>query len=274
MKRLDSYDVLNNEIFYRGMHILDYLYSNEKISDLDISAIKATILSALVERGLIDPEHEFLDLRTMSITRTFYFGCEIYNPKPFVQGFPLWMKEKIRNRSLTITGSLPVSVHTSRPAGGVHFCVYDANTAFSVIFDDFAFLIADYDSPTRAGKRATNRPFLEADVDGTTYLFDLLTKRMFDKKEFIRRYNMEIKERVQKSKFDQRQQSLYDEQTAESTSNYGTYLSLTLSMINELRQFPKMQEFIYEIEESKKYYPTAFLEVEEIKEDMKRMGLG
>ena len=40
MKKLDSYEVLNNEVFYRGMNILDYLYSKEKISKLDLEAFK------------------------------------------------------------------------------------------------------------------------------------------------------------------------------------------------------------------------------------------
>ena len=274
MKRLDSYEVLNNEVFYRGMHILDYLYSNERISDLDIEAIKATILCALVERNLIDPEHEFLDLRTMSITKTYYFGCEIYNPKPFVQGFPLWMKEKLRTHALKITGSLPVSVRVAKPSGGLGFCVYDVNTALSVIFDDFSFIVADYDSPTRPGKKAKDRPFLEANIDGITYLFDILTKRMFEKKEFTRRYNMEVKHVVRKSQFDEAQRNLYEEQTTEDTSNYGVFLSMTMPVIDAMRDYPKMQEYLYEIEKSKKIFPRAFEEIEEIKADMKAKGIG
>lgn len=274
MKKLDSYEVLNNEVFYRGMHILDYLYSKEKISILDLEAVKATILCALVDRKLIDPDCEFLDLRTMSITNNFYFGCDIYNPKPFVQGFPLWMKEELRNHSLHITGSLPVSVHAARPAGATHFCIYDANTAFSILFSEFSFIIADYDSPTRPNKRAVNRPFLEADVDGTTYLFDLLTKRMFDKKGFVRRYNMEEKQRVQKSKFDESQQAVYQEAVAEENIYYGSYLLMSLPMIEAMRDFPRMQEYIYEIERSKKYYPEAFKEAEALKDDIKKLEIG
>lgn len=258
MKRLDSYDVLNKEVFYRGMHILDYLYSDEKIELLDIEAVKATILSALVERNLIDPNREFLDLRTMSITESFYFGCEIYNPHPFVQCFPLWMKEELRKHSLNITGSIPVSVHASRPAGGAHFCIYDANTAFSVLFDEFTFINADYDSPTRPKERVTNRPFLEADVDGVTYLFDLLTKRMFKKNDFMLKYNMKIRESLVKSQFNEQQKELYQRDTKEVTNGYDSYLSVTMPFLESMREFPKMQEFVYEIEKSKEYYPEAF----------------
>ena len=273
MKRLDSYSVLVNDVFYRGMHILDYLYSKENISTLDIEAIKNTILTALVEKGEIDQYHEFLDLRKMVITDVFYFGCDCYNPKPFVQGIPLWMKEQLRDKSLRITGGLPVSVHATRPTSWEGYCVYDANTAFSILFDDFTFLIADYDSPTRPGKKATDRPFLEAEVDGTSYLFDLLTKRMFETEEFTRRYKMIVKERVQKSKFDERQTALYAEQTSIDKRSYGTFLSLCLPMIEGCRDVPKMQEYIYEIDESKEFFPRAFEEVEEIKEDMKRFGI-
>ena len=50
MRELKEYPVLCDEVFYRGMHILDYLYTAKDISSLDIEAIKNTILSALVEK--------------------------------------------------------------------------------------------------------------------------------------------------------------------------------------------------------------------------------
>lgn len=271
MRKLDTYDVLKNDVFYRGMHILDYLYTDKKVTGLDIEAIKNTILTALVEKKEIDPGKEFLDLKRMEITDKFYFGCDIYNPKPFVQGFPLWMKEKLRTRSLKITGSLPVSVHAARPTSELGYCVYDANTAFSILFDDFAFIVADYNSPTRPNVRAVDRPFLEATVDGTDYLFDILTKRMYDKKEFMRIYEMEIKDSVRKSEFDERQKDLYAEQTQEDTKNYGAFLSMTSQFLDAMKDVPKMQEYMYEIEQSKKYFPAAFEESKRFQEEIEQI---
>jgi len=273
MKRLDSYEVLNNEVFYRGMHILDYLYSNKGISELDIEAIKATLMCALVERNLIDPKLEFLNLKKMIITNSFDSECYIYDPNPFVQSFPLWMKEELRKHSLYITGSIPVSVHVARPAGSVHYCVYDANTSLSVIFENFAFIIADYDSPTRIGKRAVDRPFLEADINGVTYLFDVLTKRMFNKNEFMKRYNMEIKNCIKKSEFDDEQTALYKEHTTEQTTCYGSYLHLTSSIFKELHGLPKFQEFFYELEKSREFYPEAFDDVEVIEKEIRKIKM-
>lgn len=272
MKELSSYRVLTEDVFYRGMHILDYLYTEEDISGLDIEAIKNTILTALVEKNEIDPNKEFLDLKRMIITDVFYFGCDIYNPKPFVQGFPLWMKEKLRSHSLKITGSLPVSVHAARPTSELGYCVYDANTAFSILFDDFAFLVADYNSPTRAKTRATDRPFLEATVNGTPYLFDILTKRMYDKKEFARIYDMEIKDYVRKSDFNVQQKQLYAEQTQEDDRNYGSFLALTYSLIDAMKDVPGMQEYIHEIELSRKFFPKAFDDAEQFKQEVEQIN--
>ena len=271
MRKLDSYALLKNDVFYRGMHILDYLYTAKNITSLDIEAIKNTILTALVEKKEIDPGKEFLDLKRMEITDVFYFGCDIYNPKPFVQGFPLWMKEKLRSRSLKITGSLPVSVHAARPTSELGYCVYDANTAFSILFDDFSFIVADYNSPTRSKVRAENRPFLVATVDGTEYLFDILTKRMYDKKEFMRIYEMKIKDSVRKSEFDERQKQLYAEQTAEDKHSYGVFLSMTSQFIDAMKDNPNMQEYIHEIELSRKYFPTAFEEAEQIQKEIEQI---
>lgn len=43
MKKLENYDLLVNDVFYRGYHILDYIKSHSNISDLDREAICATI---------------------------------------------------------------------------------------------------------------------------------------------------------------------------------------------------------------------------------------
>lgn len=272
MRKLSSYQVLKEDVFYRGMHILDYLYTAKDISNLDIEAIKNTILTALVEKNEINPGCEFLDLKKMVITDIYYFGCDIYNPKPFVQGFPLWMKEKLRSRALKITGSLPVSVHASRPTSELGYCIYDANTAFSILFDDFKFLVADYNSPTRPKTRAQNRPFLEANVDGTAYLFDILTKRMYDKKAFMKIYDMDIKESISKSEFDDNQNKLYQEQTEENSNSYGAFLAMTDSFIDMMRNNPNMQEYIYEIEKSKKYFPQAFKDAEQFKQEVEQLN--
>lgn len=69
-------------------------------------------------------------------------------------------------------------------------------------------------------------------------------------------------------------QDIYNEQTSEDISGYGIFLAMIMSVIDAMRDYPRMQEYIYEIEKSKQIFPDAFNEVEEIKTDMKLRGIG
>ena len=277
MRELKEYPVLCDEVFYRGMHILDYLYTAKDISSLDIEAIKNTILSALVEKKEINPGKEFLNLRGMAMTSTYFFGCNIYDSKPFIQGFPLWIKEKLRKRSLNITGSLPVSVYLARLTSDSDYDIQAANVALSIIFEDFEFIFADYNSMSNPKTRVLDRQFLVAKVDGIDYIFDVLTKRMYDKKEFARVYEMEIKESVRKSEFNEQQKQLYANQTAEETDNYAEFLAMTCPFIEAMSDVPNMQEYIHEIELSKVNFPDAFENAKhfsQAKKDPKELKIG
>ena len=57
--KLSDYEILNEQVFYRGWHILEYINSHD-LTELDIEAIKATIMDALVSNNDIDPMIEFL----------------------------------------------------------------------------------------------------------------------------------------------------------------------------------------------------------------------
>lgn len=158
MKSLYEYDVLVNDLFYRGYPILDYL-NRKNIQKLDKEAIFATIMDTLVYKGLINKDTDFLDRDTLMITNINKDNVYKYTSKPFVIGIPLWIKESLRLKKIKIAGGIPASVHLARKAGKTHYCVYDANTVVSSVFEDFNFIEADYDSPTREGIRVIKRPF-------------------------------------------------------------------------------------------------------------------
>ncbi len=173
---LSSFELLKNDVFYRSYPILEYL-RRPNLDDLDYQAIMATIMDALVSKKLIDPQTQFLDMKNLCITNVKDDATYSYQKTPFVMGIPLWIKEESRKYCPAITGFTPISFFISKTPSIVHFCVYDVNTALSIVFDEFTFLLCDYDSPTRIGQRAKDRPFLEAKIEGVPYLFDLLTKR-------------------------------------------------------------------------------------------------
>lgn len=183
MKKLEEFQLLVNDVFYRCYHILEYIKLKSPLTELDKEAIKATIMDALVEKELIDPTIHSLDFENLCIRENFPEGYH-YERVPFVRGYPLWMKEALRKKILLITGSAPVSVTLSMYAPGVTRCIYDMNTAVSSIFDDFTFYVVNYDSPTRPGKRAEKRPFLEVEIDGVLHLVDTTTRRIYRSDEF------------------------------------------------------------------------------------------
>ena len=266
-KSLFEYDILVNDVFYRFWHILTWIEEHPDMSDLDKEAICATIMDALVYKGLIDPEKEFLNIDNLSITNNS--NDYKYDKTPFVSSIPMELKEKFRTKSIVVSGSIPISIFLSKPAGGVRYCVYDPNTAVSSFFEDFRFIKVEYDSPTRNGARAKERPFVEVEINGELYLVDILTKRIFKSSEFAKRYNMIELDSVKKSDFDERKNEYYDEQVKESLA-LGSYLMLTMSIMKKFEDQPAFAELFYEIEKSKEYCPEGW---RQYKEEMDHMSL-
>lgn len=109
MKSLYSYAILNNEVFYKCWHILEYITAHPNMSELDQEAIKATIMDTLVYKGEINPNTEFLSFENLAITENP--NDYHYEKNPDICGIPLYLKEQLCKRSLTITGGLPISLH-------------------------------------------------------------------------------------------------------------------------------------------------------------------
>lgn len=264
-KSLFEYDVLINDTFYRSHHVLTWIDLHKEMSQLDREAICATIMDALVYKGLINPENEFLNLDNLLITNNP--DDYKYDKHPFVCGIPMWMKEMFRTKSLVISGSIPVSIFLAKPAGGIRYCVYDPNTAVSSFFDEFRFIKSEYDSPTRSGVRAEERPFVEVKIDGISYLVDILTKRIFKTEEFTEMYNMVELDSIKKSDFDRKRKQYYAEQTTEKL-DMGTYLLLSAQMLDMFNNTPEFAEMSYEIQKSKEYCPDGWKQYEEAREHM------
>lgn len=265
MTSLKDYDLIVNDVFYRGYHILDWIRNNQNMSDLDREAIKATIMDALVYKKLIDPEKQSLDLENLCICDDTKHYC--YDKQPFVTSIPVDIKEKMRNKCLVISGGIPASVFYAKPGGGVSFCIYDMNTVFSAFFDDFTFILCNYESPTRKGKMALKRPFIEVSINNTKYLVDALTKRIFRSDLFKEKYKLEEIESVSKKQFNNKKQQFYKEQTMEY-NNYAQYIEM-------VKYFPfsessAMAEMIYETEKSKELFPEEFEKAELLDEERKR----
>lgn len=119
------------------------------------------------------------------------------------------------------------------------------------------------------GMRAKERPFVEVEINGELYLVDILTKRIFKSNEFAERYNMTELDSIKKSEFDKKRMDYYEEQTKDSLG-LGSYLMLTMSMIQMFEGNPLFAELFYEIEKSKEYFPLGW---EQYEEDKMRMDL-
>lgn len=264
MKKLEEYEILKN-VFYRGEYILSYITRHPSMSDLDKEAIQSTIMNALIHGNCIDSSKDFLNWETLSITNGE--NDYHYDEYPFVTGYPLWLKEAARNRIIIQSGSIPISVHAARPSGRVTYCVYDANTVLSVFFDEFAFLEADYDSPTRPGVKVEKRPFLEVKMGNRWYLVDALTKRFFEEEEFARRFHLKVTYRLRKQDFTLEHKEIYREQTADARNQYGPFLAFTIPMLETFSNNPKFEEYLYEIEKSKEIFPNAWEDAHRIKEE-------
>ena len=90
------------------------------------------------------------------------------------------------------------------------------------------------------------------------YLVDTLTKRFFEKEEFTRRYHLTISWIANNKEFTPNQQEIYKEQTEERTKEYGTFLAFVIPIMDSFNSYPKFQEYMYEYEESKRTFPSAF----------------
>lgn len=270
MKSIYDFDVLQNEVFYRSEHILKYLERHKYLSDLDKVAIANTILDALVTKGLMDPNAQSLDFEHLEV-------CDdldhiVYNPTPDVTSIPLSYKELMRQRCLNISGGIPVAVFCSKPAGPIHTCIYDMNTAFSSFFPWFKFLLCDYDSPTRPGQKAVDRPFLEVIINGEHYLVDMLGKLIFKTGWFKENFNLEVTWEMASDNFDAERQEFYKKQTADE-QNIALYLGTLEIFAKAGFNNPRLEEMVYETEQISKNFPNALKDFEAMKEDMAKCGI-
>ncbi len=270
MKSLYDFAYLQNEVFYRSECILKYLERHKDISKLDKEAIINTLLDALVYKGLMNPDTESLDFEHLCIRDDL--DHIRYDNTPNVTSIPQEIKEAMRHKSIIISASVPISIFCAKPASEIHTCIYDMNTAISSLFDSFKFLLCDYDSPTRPGVRALQRPFVEVIINGEAYLVDTLTKRIFKSSWFKTTYNMSITEEIAFEDFDRKRQRIYQNQTSPS-QQLATYYHLMGVMEDAFKTVPKMEEALFEFEKSKENYPEAIAEMDFIKEDMQRLGL-
>jgi len=263
--KLSNYKILNEQVFYKGCHILEYISSNN-LTELDIEAIKATIMDALVSNNDIDPMTEFLDFENLCITNEKKGNIYSYEKYPNISGIPLWIKEKFRKKSCKASAGIPISIYLTIVSK--NRCVYDMNTASSIVFDDWTSYIVDYDSPTRVGKRAIRRPFIEIYIDGIPYLLDNLTRRIIRRDFFEKNYGFDIKSCSSREK-------LSSERFKEYLKNFQDYtelgfLSFYFSFNETFKTRPDYAEVEFEIEKSKEYFEEAWEKFRIEEEIMKR----
>lgn len=259
MTSLLDYDFLMHDVFYKCWPILEYIEKHPSMSELDKEAIKATIMDALVYKGLIDPEKQSLDLENMCIRDGLDYYR--YDPHPNICGIPQWMKEEFRHRCLLITAGNPISVFIAKPPSKyLRYCVYDPNTAVSSIFPDATFYNVFYTSPTRGIRIESKRPFVEVEIDGVLYLVDTITKRIFKSSYFKETYGFEIvDEPVRVSELTGKNLEIYKEHTS-PVKTYDETITFIEMIIPNLVDDPSQAELIYEFEKSRGIYPEYFEE--------------
>lgn len=269
MKKLKDFPILNESVFYKGWHILEYIEVHKELSELDKEAIKATIMDALVYSKEINPSLEYLDFDNLCITEE-KDNAYSYEKYPNICGIPLWMKEMFRTKSIYITGGLPVSIFLSIPTKSR--CIYDMNTSVSAFFDDFTFYTVNYKSPTRPGEIALDRPFIEINIEGISYLIDNITRRIIRRDFFEKNYGFDIQYVTKKEDIIGDKKVIYDEHISRYI-NISPYLSCYYCFDANFRKKREAAEHDYEIEESKKYFPEAWKEYDSYIERMNKFEI-
>lgn len=266
MKNLFEYEFLVNEVFYRCWPILTWIEKHPNMNELDRVAIQATIMDALVYKGLVDPSKQSLDLNNLCIVDNLdYYTYEKY---PNISGIPQWMKEEFRKKALYISGGLPISIFLAKPPSkSVRCCVYDPNIMVSSIFPDATFYNAIYDSPTREGIRLDEeRPFVEVLIDEELYLVDVLTKRILKSSWFKDTYNFETKFTKTISKMNKEDLKYYKDDIKEEINIW--ILSIFYLPFIEVSNSVDISEMKYEIEKSKEYFPEEWAKQDDLKKEM------
>ncbi len=269
MKSLLEYDIVTKELFYKGWNLLEYIEKHE-LSDLDKEAIKATIMDALVYKGNINPEEEFLNLEQLVITNNP--NDYHYTETPNVSCIPQHIKDLLRRKCIKQSASVPIMLFIAKPASKWHrYCVYDPNYAVSSVFEEAAFYECIYDSPTRPGVRLTEkRPFVEVTINGELYLVDTITNRIFRSSWFKEKYNMEILQTIRKSSLTEEQREIYKEMTTEMI-----FLAEMIPFYQISTEFPipEYAETNYEFAYTKKTYPEEWEMSEEIKKEIENFDV-
>lgn len=262
MKSLLDYPFLVNDVFYRCEHVLSYIESHTNMDPLEISAIKATIMDALVYKGLIDPNRQSLDLEHLCICNDVNHYC--YEKHPNVCGIPQWMKEEFRKKSITITGGIPISLFLAKPPSKfLRYCVYDPNTAVSSIFNDATFYQVFYTSPTRGKRIEEVRPFVEVEIDGILYLVDTLTKRIWKSSYFKEQFGFEVVSKQNTHHLSKENQEIYQD-NIKTQNELHTFLIFAVMFPDT----PALAEMRYELERSKDYFPEEWIKYEQEKEEI------
>ncbi len=266
MKSLYDYNFLVNDVFYKCWHILDYIENHPSMPSLDREAIQATIMDALVYKGLVDAERESLDLDSLCVREdTKHY---VYERHPNICGIPIWMKEEFRKHCLIITGSIPISLFLCKPPSKIgRYCVYDPNTAVSAIFPDATFYDVFYTSPTRGVRIDSQRPFVEVEIDGELYLVDILTKRIIKSSFFKEHFGFDVVTQRRISEMDDEMKKVYEEMTTEKCQ-YNVLIPFLKMSLEAFSVKPYWAEMAYEFEKSKELYPEEFEKAEEFEREV------
>lgn len=268
MKSLFDYPFIINELFYKGWRLFEYMEKHE-LTELDKETIKATIMDALVYKGLINPEEEFLNLEELSITNNL--NDYHYTKTPNVSCIPQHIKDILRRKCVRQSASVPIMLFIAKPASKwSRYCVYDPNYAVSSVFPEASFYECIYDSPTRPGIRLEKtRPFVEVPINGELYLVDTITNRIFKSSWFKETYNMEIKDTVRTTKLTKKQQKLYQEMCEERCI---LAEMIPIYKLNMELPMPDWAETNYEVEQTKTTFPEEWIKAEQIEEELKNFG--
>lgn len=263
MHSLFDYEILVNDVFYRGYNILIWIEKHPNMTILDKEAISNTIMDALVYKELIDKETERLDLENLRIVKSRDDKYFKYQSSPNVAGIPLWMMEKYEDRFCKFSGNSSAAFFLSK--SGEHYCIYDMNNVLSIIFSDFYFIMTSYDSPTRNGIRVEKRPFIEVELYGEPYLIDCLTKRIYKKMYFVKNYKMKEIERRSNKNFSYKEKQSYKNYSKQITDEriIGLALSYLPSLFNnEVMKNAEMSECSYYYKKMLEKYPTLLEQTE------------